>query len=91
MISSDYFSRNEPGIFAPIYDTLADQRGPLHAPGGSEILPRCGPAIARELYANSDEWVRKAILNVAVPASFPATVPSPNTRQIWEVKPCPVP
>jgi PAS domain S-box-containing protein len=33
-----------------------------------------------ELYANSDEWVRKAILNVASSGSFRATVPSLKTR-----------
>ena len=64
LIFSDHFSRNEPGIFAPLCDTLlthgdhymhlADLKSYLEA--DQRLL---------ELYANPDEWVRKAILNVA--------------------------
>jgi glycogen phosphorylase len=91
LISSNYFSRNEPGIFAPIYDTLltggdfymhlADMKSYLDA---DQRL--------RELYANSDEWVRKAILNVAGSGKFSSDRSiSEYATQIWEVKPCPVP
>ncbi|HYV68090.1 MAG TPA: glycogen/starch/alpha-glucan phosphorylase, partial [Myxococcales bacterium] len=64
LILSDHFSRNEPGIFGPLYETLlthgdhymhlADLRSYLEA---DERL--C------EVYADSDEWTRRAILNVA--------------------------
>ena len=47
LIFSDHFSRHEPGIFAPIVRHVVDIRGPLHAPGGSEVLSRGGPAVAR--------------------------------------------
>ena len=33
LIFADHFSRDEPGIFAPIRDTLLDARRLLHAPG----------------------------------------------------------
>ena len=33
LIFSDHFSRNEPGVFAPLRDTLLDARRLLHAPG----------------------------------------------------------
>jgi len=91
MISSNYFSPHEPGIFAPICDTLltngdhymhlADLRSYLDA---DQRL--------RELYANSDGWVRKAILNVAGSGKFSSdrTI-AEYASQIWEVKPCPVP
>jgi len=46
----------------------------------------------RELYADSDGWVRKAVLNVAGSGKFSSdrTIAEYAT-QIWEVKPCPVP
>ena len=49
LIFSDHFSRNEPGVFEPLRDTLLTQRRPLHAPGGPHGLPRGGPAAARAL------------------------------------------
>jgi len=91
MISSNYFSPREPGIFGPIYDTLltngdhymhlADVRSYLDA---DQRL--------RDSYANSEEWVRKVILNVGSSGKFSSdrTI-SEYTTQIWEVKPCPVP
>ena len=46
----------------------------------------------RESYADSDQWARKAILNVAGSGKFSSdrTI-SEYASQIWEVKPCPVP
>ena len=46
----------------------------------------------RALYADPDEWVRKAILNVAGSGKFSSdrTINEYATH-IWEVKPCPVP
>ena len=40
LIFSDHFSRNEPGVFAPLRDTLLTQRRLLHAPGRPDVLPR---------------------------------------------------
>jgi glycogen phosphorylase len=91
LISSNYFSPHEPGIFAPLYDTLltygdhymhlADLKSYLEA--DQHLL---------ELYAKPDEWVDKAILNVASSGKFSSdrTITEYAT-QIWEVKPCPVP
>ena len=45
MIFSDYFSRYEPGVFAPLRDTLLDSRRPLHAFGGPQGVSRGGPAV----------------------------------------------
>ncbi|PYV42100.1 MAG: glycogen phosphorylase, partial [Acidobacteria bacterium] len=91
LIFSDYFSRNEPGVFAPLHGTLlrhgdhymhlADLKSYLEAD------QRLG-----ELYADSDEWARQAVLNVAGSGKFSSdrTIAEYAT-QIWEVKPCPVP
>jgi starch phosphorylase len=44
-----------------------------------------------EAYANSDEWARKAILNVAGSGKFSSdrTITEYAT-DIWKVQPCPV-
>ena len=91
LIFSDYFSRNEPGVFNPLRDTLltggdhymhlADLKSYLEA---DERL--------RALYAEPDEWARKAILNVAGSGKFSSdrTI-SEYAADIWNVQPCPVP
>lgn len=45
----------------------------------------------RELYADSDGWARKAILNVAGSGKFSSdrTI-SQYAAEIWNAKPCPV-
>ncbi|HTS52420.1 MAG TPA: glycogen/starch/alpha-glucan phosphorylase [Burkholderiales bacterium] len=90
LISSDHFSRNEPGVFAPLRDVLlthgdhymhlADLRSYLDA--DQKLL---------ELYAESDAWVRKAILNVASSGKFSSdrTI-AEYAADIWNAKPCPV-
>jgi glycogen phosphorylase len=91
LIFSDYFSRNEPGTFDPIRDTLlthgdhymhlADLTSYVQAQG------RLG-----ELYSNSSEWARKAILNVASSGKFSSdrTIHEYAT-EIWKAEPCPIP
>jgi len=91
LIFSDYFSRYEPGVFAPLRDMLlthgdyymhlADLKSYLEA---DERL--------RALYAEPDEWARKAILNVAGSGKFSSdrTI-AEYAADIWKVKPCPVP
>jgi len=46
----------------------------------------------RELYSDSDEWARKAILNVAGSGKFSSdrTI-AEYAADIWNVQPCPVP
>ena len=91
LISSNYFSPREPGIFAPIYDALltngdhymhlADLKSYLEA--DQRLL---------NLYSSSDEWVRKTILNVASSGKFSSDRSiGEYASEIWEVKPCPVP
>ena len=91
LIFSDYFSRYEPGVFKSLremlltsgdyYMHLADLKSYLEA---DERL--CA------LYANPDEWARKAILNVAGSGKFSSdrTVAG-YAADIWRIKPCPIP
>jgi len=91
LISSNYFSPHEPGIFAPLYDTLLTYGDHyMHLADLKSYLQ--ADQRLRDLYANSDEWVRKAILNVAGSGKFSSdrTI-AEYASQIWEVKPCPVP
>jgi glycogen phosphorylase len=90
-IFAGYFSRYEPGIFEPLrhalltggdhYMHLADLKSYLEA---DQRL--C------DLYADSDGWAHKAILNVASSGKFSSdrTI-AEYASGIWDVKPCPVP
>jgi starch phosphorylase len=90
MISSNHFSRYEPGIFAPIHDALlvhgdhymhlADLKSYLDA---DQRL--C------QLYADADGWARKAVLNIAGSGRFSSdrTI-AQYASEIWNVKPCPI-
>src|SRR5262249_10886064 len=90
LISSNYFSPKEPGIFTPLHDTLlrygdhylhlADLKSYLEA---DERL--C------TLYGDSADWARKAILNVAGSGKFSSdrTI-GQYAAEIWRAKACPV-
>jgi len=91
MISSNYFSGSEPGVFGPIYDTLLTNGD--HYMHLADLKPYLeADQRLRDLHANSDEWIRKVVLNVGSSGKFSSdrTIAEYAT-QIWEVKPCPVP
>jgi starch phosphorylase len=90
LISSDHFSRHEPGVFTPLYDTLLTHGDHYMHLADLKSYLEADQRLC-ELYADSDEWVRKAILNVAGSGKFSSdrTIAEYAT-QIWEVKPCPV-
>jgi len=91
LIFSDHFSRNEPGVFAPLRDTLlthgdfymhlADLKSYLEADAGL-----C------KLWDDPHAWARKVILNIASSGQFSSdrTI-SQYASEIWKVAPCPVP
>jgi starch phosphorylase len=90
LIFSDHFSPHEPGVFAPLRDTLLTHGDHyMHLADLKSYLE--ADLRLRQLYADSDEWVRKAILNVAGSGKFSSdrTIAEYAT-QIWKVKPCPV-
>jgi len=90
LIGGNHFSQNEPGVFAPILDTLLHQGDHyLHLAD----LKSYGEAHARlgELYADQDEWSRKALRNIAASGKFSSdrTI-AEYAAEIWHVQPCPV-
>ena len=91
LIFSDYFSRNEPGVFNPIRDTLLTN-GDFYMhladlTSYSETQERLG-----RLYADRDGWAKKAIINVASSGKFSSdrTI-AQYAREIWQTSPCPIP
>jgi starch phosphorylase len=91
LIFSDHFSRFEPGIFAPLRDTLLTQGDTyMHLADLKAYLEADRRLLA--LYADADEWAGKAVRNVAGSGKFSSdrTV-AEYAADIWKVKPCPVP
>src|SRR6476646_362460 len=90
LVFSDRFSRNEPGVFAPLRDALlthgdyymhlADRKSYLEA---DQKL--C------DLYADPASWSSKAILNVAGSGKFSSdrTI-AEYAADIWNAKACPI-
>jgi len=91
MISSNYFSCYEPGIFAPIHDALlAHGDHYMHLADLGSYLD--ADRRLCELYADADGWARKAVLNIAGSGKFSSdrTI-AQYASGIWNVEPCPVP
>jgi starch phosphorylase len=90
LIFTDHFSRGEPGIFAPIRETLLE-RGDYYM----HLADLASYAQAQQrlgaLYADPDGWARKAILNVACSGKFSSdrTI-AEYAAGIWNATPCPV-
>jgi len=90
LIFSDYFSRYEPGVFAPLRDTLLTHGD--HYMHLADLKPYLeADQRLRDLYADPDAWARKVILNVGSSGKFSSdrTI-AEYANDIWEVKPCPV-
>jgi glycogen phosphorylase len=90
LIFSDHFSRYEPGVFAPLRETLLTLGD--HYMHLADLTSYCQ---AHErlgaLYADSGAWARKAILNVANSGKFSSdrTI-AEYASEIWKVEACPV-
>ena len=90
LIFSDYFSRNEPGIFTPLQDMLLTHGDfYMHLADLKSYLEADGRLVG--LYAHPGNWARKAILNVASSGKFSSdrTIKE-YAADIWKVEPCPV-
>ena len=90
LIGGNHFSPDEPGVFEPILDVLL-RKGDhyLHLAdlqGYSEAHTRLG-----DLYADQENWSRKAVLNIAASRTFSSdrTI-AEYARDIWHVEACPV-
>jgi glycogen phosphorylase len=90
LIFSDHFSRYEPGVFAPLRDTLlTDGDHYMHL---ADLTSYCqAQQRLGGLYADPGAWARKAILNVASSGKFSSdrTI-AQYTSEIWKANPCPV-
>jgi starch phosphorylase len=90
MIASNYFSREEPGIFEPIVDALL-RHGDFYmhlADLGAYLQTQ--DAVS-SLYADPQEWTRKAIINVGCSGTFSSDRSIARyATEIWDAKPCPV-
>ena len=87
LIASNHFSPDEPGVFAPIVDALL-RYGDYYLHLAD--LKSYGEAHARlgALYADKEEWSRRAILNIAGSGKFSSdrTILE-YAGQIWDVRP----
>jgi starch phosphorylase len=90
LIFADHFSRYEPGVFAPLRDTLLTNGDHyMHLADLKSYLDADQRLV--ELYADPDGWARKAILNVAGSGKFSSdrTI-AEYAATIWNAEPCPV-
>jgi len=91
LIFSGYFSQYEPGVFEPLrHALLTGGDHYMHLADLTSYLD--ADRRLCDLYADSDGWARKAILNVAGSGKFSSdrTI-AEYAADIWNVKPCPVP
>jgi starch phosphorylase len=90
LIFSDHFSRGEAGVFEPLRDTLLTHDHYMHLADLTSYLD--ADRRLCDLYANSNAWAHKAILNVAGSGKFSSdrTI-AEYAADIWNVKPCPIP
>ena len=88
LIFSDHFSANEPGVFAPLRDTLLTHGDHyMHLADLASYLE--ADTKLTTLYADRAAWARKAILNVAGSGKFSSdrTI-AEYASEIWHAKPC---
>jgi starch phosphorylase len=91
LISGEYFSRYEPGIFAPIHDALLAHGDHYKHLADLKSYLEADQALC-QLYKDGDGWAHKAILNIAGSGKFSSdrTI-AEYANEIWGAKPCPVP
>ena len=89
-LASNHFSRNEPGVFAPILDALLQ-----HGDHYRHLADLASYAQAHQrlgkLYADQVAWTRKVLLNLAASGRFSSDrTNDEHAKEIWNAKPCPV-
>jgi len=87
LISNNFFSLTEPGIFDPIVHSLL-KGGDSYCIMADFRSYRDAQARVDQLYLNHDEWIRKAILNIARMGKFSSdrTI-NEYARDIWKIEP----
>ncbi|MHB1422475.1 MAG: glycogen/starch/alpha-glucan phosphorylase [Gemmataceae bacterium] len=90
LIFTDYFSRNEPGIFAPIRDTLLTKGDYYMHLADLTAYVQTHERVGK-LHGDRAAWTHKAILNVAHSGKFSSDRGIREyAEDIWKAKPCPV-
>lgn len=90
LIFSNHFSRNEPGAFNPIRDTLLTKGDFYMHLADLASYSKTQEQLGR-LYKEQDEWVKRTINNVASSGKFSRDRSiAEYAADIWNVKPCPV-
>lgn len=86
MISSDYFSRNEPSLFLPLVDSLTHDNDYFMLLADYADYIHCQQQVD-ELYHQPKQWTRKAIINVANMGKFSSdrTIRE-YAKEIWGIK-----
>ncbi|HEX4797194.1 MAG TPA: glycogen/starch/alpha-glucan phosphorylase [Humisphaera sp.] len=90
LIFSNHFSRYEPGVFEPLRDALLRSGDHyMHLADLKSYLEADDALI--KLFSRSDDWARKAILNIASSGKFSSdrTI-NDYATEIWNAKACPV-
>jgi starch phosphorylase len=89
LIFSDHFSRDEPGVFAPLRDVLLGADHYMHLADLASYLEADGRLV--QLYMDPKSWAHEAILNVAASGRFSSdrTIAEYATG-IWDAAACPV-
>jgi len=87
MITSGYFSPEEPSLFQPLVDILTHSNDYFMLLADYADYVLCQQRV-EELYRRPDEWTRKAIINVANMGKFSSdrTIRE-YAEEIWEVEP----
>src|SRR5215472_14361685 len=90
LIFSNHFSRNEPGVFAPLRDALLTKGDYYMHLADIKSYLEADQRLC-DLYADPVEWSGKAILNVASSGKFSSdrTI-AEYAADIWNAKGCPV-
>lgn len=91
LISSNYFSRHEPGIFTPLLDALLKHGDQYMHLADLQSYCEAQDRVDR-LFSHPREWARKALLNIASSGKFSSdrTI-AEYARDIWGIEPCPIP
>jgi starch phosphorylase len=91
LIFSDHFNPREPGIFAPIRETLLDRGDHYMHLADLKSYAEAHQQLGA-LYNDRDAWSRAAIANVAASGKFSSdrTI-TEYAAEIWGVTPCPTP
>jgi starch phosphorylase len=87
LIAGNHFSRYEPGVFAPLIDSLLGADHYLHLAD----LKSYSDAHARlgELYGDQESWSGKAVLNIAASGRFSSDRSiAEYARDIWHAEAC---